>query len=71
MKKVLSVGKEHEPDIQRGLDFMVAADGACLMKDVTFFFECPLCGGEAKARKCSENGHIMASCVHCNTQVIQ
>lgn len=34
-------------------------------------FECPICGGKAKACRSGYNGHLWAKCPQCGMQVIE
>jgi len=37
----------------------------------TYYFTCPLCGGEAHAGRASTNGHIHTRCEDCKTALMQ
>lgn len=61
--------KQQPFDVMNALRFAEAARST-LAGNAKGAFECPLCGGEAKA-SIAENGHLHAHCGHCNIRIAE
>lgn len=70
MARMIEIDTEESEDIDEAKAFLKAADTVCVMRCVVFYFECPVCGAQAKAIK-AKNGHIHAYCDSCMTQVME
>ena len=66
--------KKNRKDIAtQTIEFAEAAVKACENKEngKKYEFECPLCGGTAKASKSTYNGHVCAKCEKCDFSFIE
>lgn len=59
-----------ENNIVKILKFRQMA-GMGLKKGEAKEFDCPLCGGKAKASRSVTNGHLWAKCENCGVDLIQ
>lgn len=60
-----------EEELNRTMQFIVAALEICEEPEKDYQFVCPLCGGEAHVSKASYNGHHRAYCMECKMNFIE
>lgn len=60
-----------EKEFIKPFNLLKKAHEICKIPNKTYEFECPSCGGQARAGKASINGHIHARCDKCNISIMQ
>ena len=63
--------KEGIKTLGKWFKLMKKAREVCIEPNKTYEFECPNCGGRARAGKSSINGHIHLRCDKCNISIMQ
>lgn len=58
-------------NIEEVLKLIEKAKEVCKEANKTYEFECPICGGQARAAKASINCHIHIRCDKCDTTIMQ
>lgn len=60
-----------DKEFEEEMKLIQKAREVCKKPDKTYEFECPICGGQARAGKSSINGHIHLRCDKCDISIMQ